>query len=152
MKSLFSQSGQVFLQFWVFEVILDAWGKFFESFKTPFLPFIVLKTTFWISRLQCKNRFEKQTTLGRDICKIILSVARQTKRQPHFVFSQINQPRVVCFLNRFLHWNRGIETVILSKIKGTNGIFKNPTKFPRASKPQNCGKTWPDWEKRLYLL
>ena len=44
-------------------------GKIFGFLKTPFVPFIVLKTTVLIPRFQCKNRFEKRTTLARDICK-----------------------------------------------------------------------------------
>ena len=37
-------------------------GIIFRSLKTPFVPFIVLKTTVSIPRFQCKNRFEKRTT------------------------------------------------------------------------------------------
>ena len=37
-------------------------GKIFRFLKTPFVPFIVLKTTVSIPRFQCKNRFEKRTT------------------------------------------------------------------------------------------
>ena len=42
-------------------------GKIFGYLKTLFVPFIVLKTTVSITRFRCKNRFEKRTTLGRDI-------------------------------------------------------------------------------------
>ena len=42
-------------------------GKIFGFLKTPFVPFIVLKTTVSMPRFQCKNRFEKRTALGRDI-------------------------------------------------------------------------------------
>ena len=62
-----SQSGQVFPQFWVFEAIFEARGKNPGFLKTPFVHFIVLKTTVSIPWFQCKNRFEKRTTLGRDI-------------------------------------------------------------------------------------
>ena len=41
----------------------------FVFLKTPFVPLIVLKTTASIPRSQCKNRFEKRTTVGWDICK-----------------------------------------------------------------------------------
>ena len=41
--------------------------KIFIIFFTPFLPFIVLKTTVLNTRFQRKNRFEKRTTLSRDI-------------------------------------------------------------------------------------
>ena len=62
--------------------------------------------------------------------KMFLNMAHQTKPQPYLVFSQISRARVVRFSNRFLLWNRGIETVVLSTIKGTNGVFKNQKIFP----------------------
>ena len=66
--------------------------------------------------------------------KMLLNMARQTKPQPHFGFSQISRPRAVCFSNRFLHWNRGIETVVLSTMKGTNGVFKKRKILPTSLK------------------
>ena len=39
MKSLFSQSGQVFLQFWVFEAIFEARGKNLRIFKNSVCTF-----------------------------------------------------------------------------------------------------------------
>ena len=69
MKILFAQSGLVFPQFWVFAAIFDDFWKIFINFFTPFVTFIVLNTTVLISRFQRKNRFEKRTTLGRDIYK-----------------------------------------------------------------------------------
>ena len=64
---------------------------------------------------------------------------------------------VVRFSNWSFHWNRGIETVVLSTIIAKNGVFKYPKFFQRASriasKTLNCGNTWPDWGKRhLWLL
>ena len=41
--------------------------KIFINFFTPFVPFIVLKTIVLNTRIQRKNRFEKQPTLSRDI-------------------------------------------------------------------------------------
>ena len=37
-------------------------------------------------------------------------------------FWKISQPRVICFLHRFLCWNHEIGTIVLSTIKGTNGV------------------------------
>ena len=82
MKILFSQSGQVFQQFWVFE----AHGIFFLFLKTPFVPFIVLKTTVSIPRFQCKNRFEKRTTVGRDICKNVFKHGTPNQTATPFCF------------------------------------------------------------------
>ena len=86
MKSLFSQSGQIFLQFRVFEAMFEAQGNFFGYLKTLFVTIIVLKTTVSIPRFQRKDQFEKRTTLCQDICKKNLNMARKTKSQPHFVF------------------------------------------------------------------
>ena len=52
-----------------FRWFLTSMDKIFIIFFTPFLPFIVLKTTVLNTRFQRKNRFEKRTTLGWDICK-----------------------------------------------------------------------------------
>ena len=49
-------------------------------------------------------------------------------------FLQVSRPTVVRFSNRFLHWNRGIEAVVLSTIRGTNGVFKNRVFFPTSLK------------------
>ena len=38
------------------------------------------------------------------------------------------------FFKPILHWNRGIETVILSTINGTNGVFKISNKFASSLK------------------
>ena len=134
MKSLFSQLALVFPQFWVFEAIFEARGENNRFLKTPFVTLIVLKTTASIPRFQCKNRFENGPPWAEILAKMFLNMACQTKPWPHFVFSQLSRPRVVRFSNRFLHWNRGIETVVLSTIKGTNGVFKNPKIFPASLK------------------
>ena len=63
MKSLFSQSALVFLQFWVFEAIFEAREQNLPILKTLFVPFIVLKTTVSISRFQHKNWLEERATL-----------------------------------------------------------------------------------------
>ena len=49
-KAIFFQSGQVFLQFWIFEAIFRLARKIFGSLKTPFVPFIVLKTMIDLSQ------------------------------------------------------------------------------------------------------
>ena len=126
MKSLFSQSGQVFPQFRVFGYL-----------KTLFVPIIVLKITVSIPRFQWKDWFEKWTTLYLDICKKELNMARKTISQPHFVFSNISA-RGGPFLKPILHWNHGIETFVLSTIKGPKRVFKTPKKFPTSLK--NCLK------------
>ena len=69
MTSLFAQSGPVFPQLRVFDVILTFMEKIFINFFTRSAPFIVLKMTVLNPRFQRKNRFEKRTTLGWDICK-----------------------------------------------------------------------------------
>ena len=63
------------------------------------------------------------------LAKMFFNMACQTKPWPHFVFSQFSRPKVVRFSSRFLHWNRGIEAVVLSTIRGTNGVFKNQNFF-----------------------
>ena len=42
------------------------------------------------------------------------------------------------FLKPILHWNHGIETLVLSTIKGPKRVFKTPKKFPTSLK--NCLK------------
>ena len=64
-------------------------------------------------------------------------------------FLQISWPREVRFSKRFLHWNRGIEMVVLSTMKGTNGVFKNPKNFPASLK--NCLKNPKLWENLTWL-
>ena len=77
-----------------FPTILDFWGSwefYFLFLKTPFVPFIVLEMTVSIPRFQCKNRFEKRTTLGRDICKNVFKhgTLNQTTN-PFCFFSNIS--------------------------------------------------------------
>ena len=71
------------------------------------------------------------------------------------IFLWISRPRVVRFSNRFLRWNREIKTVVLSTIKVTNGVKKFMKIFQKSSKiaakTQNCGKTRPDWAKRIFI-
>ena len=98
--------------------------KIFDFFFSSFLPFIVLKTSVSFSQFQRKNRFEKRATLTWDICKKYFSTAHQTKSPAKNCFSLICQPRVGCFSNWFLCWNRDIETLVLSTIKDTNGAEK----------------------------
>ena len=129
-------SGQVFPQFWGFE----ARGNFVGFLKIPFVPFILLNMTVSISRVQFKNRFKKQTTLGWFIWE---------KKQNGVVvwfsvpclkmFLQISRPRVVCFSNRFLHWNLGINMVVLSLVKGTNRVKKSKNAF-------SFRHLWPEME------
>ena len=89
---------------------------------TPFVPFIVLKTTVLNTRFQRKNRFEKRTTLSRDIEEKAILV-------------------------RGLVWHAMLKHIFANK-----KIWKFcpwTSKIP--SKTLNCGKTWPDWAKRLFI-
>ena len=61
-------------------------GKIFRFLKTLFVPFNVLKTTITIQRFQCKNRFEKWTTLGRDNCKYVLTHGKPNQTETLFCF------------------------------------------------------------------
>ena len=67
MTSIFAHSIWILQKLSEIEAKLRLAGKIFGFLKTPFVPFIVLKTTVSIPRFQCKNRFEKRTALGRDI-------------------------------------------------------------------------------------
>ena len=69
MKSLFSQSGQVFTQFWVFEAILEARGKFFWSFKNSLWTFYCTQNECLNAMVSMQSRFKNWATLGRDICE-----------------------------------------------------------------------------------
>ena len=85
----------------------------------------------------------------RDICK----KNAKPNCKPILFFSNISA-RGGPFLKPILHWNHGIETFVLSTIKGPKRVLFQKN-FPRASKiaskTKNCGKTWPDWEKRLFI-
>ena len=48
--------------------------KIFINFITPFVPFIVLKTTVLNTRFQRKNRFEKRPSPSRDIEEKVILV------------------------------------------------------------------------------
>ena len=80
--------------------------------------------------------------------KKFLNMARQTKPHPHFVFLKYLVP-VVRFSNRFLHWNCGIEMVVLSTIKSTNGVFENWKILPKSIK--SCLKN-PKLREKLELI
>ena len=85
MKSLFPRSGQVFPQFWDFEEIVEARGeKIFGFLKTPFVPFIALKTTVFIPRFQCQNLFEKGT----------IGVFKNPKIFPVSLKNRLNNPKL----------------------------------------------------------
>ena len=144
MKSHFSQSGQVFLQYWVFEAIFEARRKNLRILlysKRPsrchgFNAKIGLKNGPLWAEIFEKNQNGVAVWFGGPCLK---------------TFLQISRARVVRFSNRFLHWNRGIETVVLSTIKGTNGVFKNPKIFPAslnfASISLNFWRIQMEWAK-----
>ena len=123
-KAIFPKQVRFSRNFGFLRRFLRLAGKIFGFLKTPFVLLIVLKTTASIPRFQCKNRFQKRPTVGGDYWE-------KTKWDHGLVwhamfktFLQISRPTVVHFSNRFLNWNRGIETVILSTIKGTNKVKK----------------------------
>ena len=156
MKSLFSQLALFFPQFWVFEAIFEARGENFLIFENSICAFYCTQNDRLDPTVSMQKSVWKTDHRGpRNLQNHFSTWHAKPNRNLIFVFCQISRPRVVHFSNRFLHWNRGIETVVLSTIKGTNGVFKNPKIFPRASKiaskTQNCGKTWPDWEKWLFI-
>ena len=61
--------------------------QIFGFLKTPFVPFIVLKTTVSIPRFQCKK---KRTTVGRDICKNVFKHGTPNQTATPFYFSQLS--------------------------------------------------------------
>ena len=91
MTSIFAHSIWILQKLSEIEAKLRLAGKIFGFLKTPFVPFIVLKTTVSIPRFQCKNRFEKRTTLARDICKNVFKhgTPNQTAT-PFWFFSNIS--------------------------------------------------------------
>ena len=98
MKSLFSQSALVVPQFWGFEAIFEARGKIFSIFKNSFCNFYCtlndrLDPTVFNAKIGLKNGPPRAEIFA----KMFLNMARQTKPQPHFGFSQISRPSVVPF-------------------------------------------------------
>ena len=147
MKSLFFPISSIFpafLGFWGH--FLGSWAKCSDFQKFPLYLLLYPKRPSWSHGFNAKIGLTNGPPWAEKFSKPFFNMARQTKPQPHFVFSQISRPRVARFSNRFLHWNRGIEAVVLSSIRGKNGVLKNPKIFLRASKiaskTQNCRKTW----------
>ena len=75
MKSPFSQSALVFPQFYVFEATFEARGGNLLIFKTPFVPFIVLKTNVSIPRFQCKIGLKNGPPWAKIFAKMLLNMA-----------------------------------------------------------------------------
>ena len=122
-------------------------GKIVGFLKSLFEPFIVLKTTVSIPRFQCKNRFEKWTPQGWDIwekqnggCGLVW---RATFKN---IFANISAQGGPFFKPIFAlkPWDREGRFEYNKK-------YKIRRFFPRASKTQNCRKTWPDWEEWLFI-
>ena len=125
MKCLFAQSGPDFSQFKVFKMIFDVHGQNFHKFFLLRLYLLLYsKRPSWTHGFNAK--------IGLKIDPAWAEIFK--KKQNWFVvwfgmpcwntFLQISQPRVVRFSNRFLRWNRVFKTVILSTIKGRNGVKK----------------------------
>ena len=113
------------------------------------------KRPSWSHGFNAKIGLKNEPPWAEIFTKIFFNMACQTKPPANNGFSQISQPRVVRFSNRFLRWNREIKTVVLSTIKVTNGVKKFMKIFQKSSKiaakTQNCGKTRPDWAKRIFI-
>ena len=81
-------------------------------------------------------QFEKRTTLERDIwektkwdCGLVWRAMFKN------FFANISaHGAVVSFSNQFLHWNCGMETVVLRTIKCPNEVFKNWKNLPTSLK------------------
>ena len=111
-----------------------SWEKFPDFQKLHLYLLLYLKWPSWSHGLNAKIGLKNGPLWAEIFAKMFLNMACQTKPQPHFVLTQLSRPREVRFSNRFLHWDRGIETVILSTMKGTNAVFKNLKILPRSLK------------------
>ena len=86
LKAIFPNQVRFSRNFGFLRPFLRLAGKIFGFLKTPFVPFIVLKTTVSIPWFQCKNRFENRTTVGREICKIIFQHGTPNQTATSFCF------------------------------------------------------------------
>ena len=98
--------------------------KICTIFFTPFVPFIVLKTTVLNTRFQHKNRIEKQPSLSRDIEeKTILIRGLVWHAMLKHIFANISA-QCGSFFKPIFALNHVFKTIVLSTIKGTNGVKK----------------------------
>ena len=131
MKSLFFQSALVFPQFWVFDTTFEASGQNLPILKNSVCAFYCTQNDRLHPTILMQKSVWKMDHLGQ----IYLEKCFQTWHakpncNPILFFTQISQPRVVRFSNRFLRWNRGTKAVVLSTIKGMNGVSKNQKILP----------------------
>ena len=154
MKNLFSQSGQVFSQFLVFEAILRLVG-FFLSFKNSLWTFYCTQNECLNAMVSMQNWFKKWATPGRDIWE-----------KQNVVAIWFCVPCLNFFTNISAQGGPFFKPIFSLKAWDQNGCFEynnrykwsfwiSKKKFPRASKISlkalNCEKIWPDWEKRLFI-
>ena len=117
----------------------------FWFLKTSFVPFIVLTTTVSIPRFQCKNRFEKRTTVGRDTCKNVFKHAMPNQTVIPFCFFSIISAQGGLFFKPIFAlkpWDQGGRFGYNKRYKRSFLKSKNfprePRKWPQ--KPKIAGK------------
>ena len=130
--------------------------KIFINFFAPFVRFIVLKTFVLNTRFQRKNRFEKRTTLGWDICKNVFQHGMPNQTTNQYCF----------FLNISAQTGSFFKPIFALKPCVQDGRFEYNKRYKPSkknyenfgpwtskitSKTLNCGKTGPDWAKRLFI-
>ena len=154
MKSLFSQSDQVFPQFLVFEAIFEACGNFFLVLKTLFGPFIVLKTNVSVPWFRCKIVYKTGHPGPRYL--------RKTKWGCGLVWRAMFKN---IFANISAHVGPIFKPIFALKPWDGDGRFEYNKRYKRtkkcqeicsltlniASKTQNCGKTRPNWAKWPFI-
>ena len=134
-KAFFPNRVKFSRNFWFLRQFLRLLGIFFWVLKTLFGPFIVLKTNVSMPWFQCKIGFKngpprakifekKQNGVAVWFCVPCLKFFYKYPRTGWSAFQT-----ELC-----KYWNRGIETVVLSTIIGTNGVFKYPKKIPMSFK------------------
>ena len=137
MKSHFSQSGQIFSQFWVFEAIFEARGKNLRIFKNSVCTFFCTQNNrLDLTVLTQKMFFKKEPPQAYIFAKINLNMARQTKPPANNSISQIYQPRVGHFSNLFL-------------LTDEDGLFEYNEMVQTEN--QNCKKARPYLAKVLFI-
>ena len=91
--------------------------KFSDIFLALFVSFLVPKATVLSPSIKTKS--------GLISVKVFSDLASQTKPSVEHSFWLIFQALLGLLTNQFLHWNREIETIVLSVITATNKFMKN---------------------------
>ena len=112
-----------------FPAILGFWGLFqgsrekISDFKKLRLYLLLYsKRTSQSPVFNAKIGLKNGPPWAAIFAKMLLNMARQTKPQSNYAFSQISQHRVSHFYNQFLCWNLEVKMVVMSTVKGTRGI------------------------------